>query len=365
MSALSHVWQRIQETLFPALRETLEQMSERQEKLVALLEIVRVEEFVVSMSFNLVGRPAKDRQAIARAFVAKAFYDLATTAALVERLGVDKNLRRICGFERRADVPSEATFSRSFTEFTKHHLAERVHEALVKKYQSPRIIGHIARDATEIIGREKPAKKPESSVKVKPKRKRGRPKKGEIIEPKPVPVVEQQKGMTLMQMLARLPTVADRGCKKNSKGFTECWNGYKLHIDTADGEIPISCVLTSASVHDSQVAIPLAHMSAARVTSLYDLMDAAYDSPAIHEVSRTLGHVPIIDHNPRRGEKKQMDPATAVRYNARTSAERVNARLKDEFGGRAVRVRGPAKVMTHLMFGILVLTADQILRLVT
>ena len=30
--------------------------------------------------------------------------------------------------------------------------------------------------------------------------------------------------------------------------------GYKLHIDTADGDIPVSCFLTSASVHESQVA---------------------------------------------------------------------------------------------------------------
>jgi hypothetical protein len=33
--------------------------------------------------------------------------------------------------------------------------------------------------------------------------------------------------------------------------------GYKLHCDVADGGIPISCVLTAASVHDGQVAIPL------------------------------------------------------------------------------------------------------------
>ena len=44
--------------------------------------------------------------------------------------------------------------------------------------------------------------------------------------------------------------------------------------------------------------------------------------------------------------------------------ERVNARLKDEFGGRSIRVRGPAKVMAHLMFGVLALTADQILKLI-
>ena len=45
--------------------------------------------------------------------------------------------------------------------------------------------------------------------------------------------------------------------------------------------------------------------------------------------------------------------------------ERVNGRLKDEFGGRHVRVRGAAKVMCHCMFGVLALTADQLVRLVT
>ena len=53
-----------------------------------------------------------------------------------------------------------------------------------------------------------------------------------------------------------------------------------------------------------------------------------------------------------------------IRYNERSNVERVNGRLKDEFGGTTVRVRGHAKVLTHLMFGILVLTADQLMRLV-
>ena len=42
--------------------------------------------------------------------------------------------------------------------------------------------------------------------------------------------------------------------------------------------------------------------------------------------------------------------------------ERVYSRLKDEFGERFVRVRGHMKVMAHLMFGLLALTADQLLR---
>jgi hypothetical protein len=54
------------------------------------------------------------------------------------------------------------------------------------------------------------------------------------------------------------------GTKKNSKGYKETRIGYKLHIDAADGQIPISCILTSASLHDSQAAIPLAELANSR-----------------------------------------------------------------------------------------------------
>ena len=108
--------------------------------------------------------------------------------------------------------------------------------------------------------------------------------------------------MHLPAMLDDLPTACDVGTKKNSKGYKDTWVGYKLHIDVADGQIPISCLLTSASLHDSQAAIPLATLSAERTTNLYDLMDAAYDAEQIREHSRSLGHVPLIDVNPR-GDK--------------------------------------------------------------
>ncbi|MGR8998725.1 MAG: IS5/IS1182 family transposase, partial [Gammaproteobacteria bacterium] len=74
------------------------------------------------------------------------------------------------------------------------------------------------------------------------------------------------------------------------------------HLDVADGGIPVSAVLTSASTHDSQVTIPLAYMSHDRVVNLYDLKDYAYDAPQIHDISRQLGHVPLINVNPRRNQ---------------------------------------------------------------
>lgn len=79
---------------------------------------------------------------------------------------------------------------------------------------------------------------------------------------------------TLAEMIKDLPRACDTGAKRDSQGFKHGWIGYKLHWDVADSGIPISALLTSASVHDSQVYIPLARMSAQRMTSLYDLADA-------------------------------------------------------------------------------------------
>lgn len=90
------------------------------------------------------------------------------------------------------------------------------------------------------------------------------------------------------------------GVKKNAKGARQTWVGYKLHVDAADGGVPVSCLLTSASLHDSQAAIPLACLTAGRVDNPYDLMDAAYDADEIRAYSRDLGHAAIIDLNPRR-----------------------------------------------------------------
>jgi len=185
--------------------------------------------------------------------VAKAVLGLPTTVALIERLAVDRALRRICGYSRWKKLPDEATFSRAFAEFAESRLAERVHEALIKAHLSQELIGHVSRDGTAIRARERPAKPAKTA--------------------------------------------------------------------------------------------------------------AACCSAALRAHCRDLGHVPLIDHNLRGGEKIAFDPAEAVRYNEPTVAERMNARLKDAFGGNNVWVKGHAKVMSHLMFGLLVLTTDQLIRL--
>jgi hypothetical protein len=376
MKPLSFFWGKVCGSLFPHLEKKLGALTDKHKKLITILEMTRVEEFVQNHR-GMPWRPPKDRAQIARAFVAKMVYNLNTTRALMDRLDSDPRLKEICGWTDGGPLPSESKFSRVFAEFATTGLPARIHEAVIEQTHRERLVGHIARDGTEIEARERPAPKAKPP-KDQPKRKRGRPKKGEEPPPKDPTRLEQQPDWSLEQCLEELPKSCDVGTKRNSKGHAETWIGYGLHIDTADGDIPISCVLTSASLHDSQVAIPLGKMTAARVTNLYDLMDSAYDAAAIKDHSTSLGHVPIIDINPRNNKALKEERAAEakrlrrvgfkmpedVRYNQRSSAERVNGRLKDEFGGRNVRVRGHAKVFCHLMFGILALTADQLLRFV-
>lgn len=375
---LSTYWVRLQGGLLPWLDEAMDgPLTPRHQQLVTVLGLIRIEALLPSWP-GLVGRPPAERAALARALVAKAVFNFPTTSLLITMLASDKMLRQLCGWQRVSEVPSEATFSRAFAEFADSALPSRLHEALIKETHADRLVGHVSRDSTAIEAREKPTKPLPSAAPAAPPRKRGRPRKDEIRPPEPPRRIERQLGMSLPQMLADLPRHCDVGSKRNAKGHSESWVGYKLHIDSADGDIPINCVLTSASVHDSQVAIPLATMTVARVTNLYDLMDRAYDDAVIRQHSRDLGHVPIIDVNPRAtvGLKQELAQeakrqrlvghrlAEDVRYDERSTAERVNAAIKDNHGGRSVRVRGGSKVMCHLMFGVLGFTALQLMRLV-
>ena len=359
----------------PLVESDLKQaLTPKLSQLLRIWEQVEIERFVPSTR-GVVGRPQRERVALARAFVAKAVLGLTETSALVERLLSDVLLRRLCGFDMRCKTPlNESLFSRAFTQFTQQDLPARVHAALIKTQLGDALIGHLSRDSTAIEARESVVKTAPIAALIAaadtastPPRKRGRPRKGEA-RPAPEPsrlarqAAGQAAGQSVAAMLAELSSTCDIGVKKNSEGYKYAWKGYKLHLDVADGMIPISVILTSASVHDSQVAIPLAMMSAQRVTSLYDVMDAAYCSPIIRTHSRSLGHVPLIDHNPRSGEKMEFAPHEAQRFKERSTVERVNARLKDNFGAHRVNVRGAAKVMTHLMFAVLVLTADQLQR---
>jgi len=374
----------LQQDLFPHLTTALGPLTPDLELVAAVVSMAPLARWIEARRAPT-GRPARDRIALATAFIAKAVLNIPTTRNLRERLRVDDALRRLCGWPT-SKLPHESKFSRAFAEFAKGQLPQQLHAAVVENTQSQRLIGHIARDSTAITARERPSKdllqqkRIAKQTRVAAKRKKAKNRRKPHQRAKAAhrgPRIQRQPHQSLEVMLADLPQQCDLAAKTTKNGEDQYWRGYKLHLDVADGQVPISAVLTSASVHDSQVAIPLMTITSRRVVYLYELMDSAYDASGIHEHSRRLNHVPIIAPNGRRATRR-VSPLTKIfppkptpelswaeqdRFKTRTMVERVNGRLKDEFGASYVRVRGAAKVMAHLMFGVLALTVDQWMRM--
>ncbi len=87
----------------------------------------------------------------------------------------------------------------------------------MEKYLSQQLVGHISRDSTAIIGREKPVKK--AAKEPRPSRKRGRPAKGEQQEAAIEKRLDRQIQQTAEDAIRELPVACDRGTKKNAKGY--------------------------------------------------------------------------------------------------------------------------------------------------
>jgi hypothetical protein len=382
-TGISNMWIKIlnlEKTLFPAIKKELqlEDLSNKEQKLIRILDFAEIEKHV---NVNVVTNPPKDREQIARAFIAKSVYNLQTTRDLIDRLHIDKTLRVICGWRYVSNIPSESKFSRVFTEFSEQKLAQKTQERFVSEYLSNRIFFYSASDSTQIDLKEKPVK----VEKEKPKqKKRGRPKKNEIREPVKPKILEQQKELqTVDENLSLVSTACGVGVKQNSKGNREVWIGGKLHICAVDGDIPITAFYSGANVHDSSVALPLMQETSNRVNYFYDLQDAGYDADIIRAFSIQLGHRPIIDINPKNSKelKAKIELIQHERktfkylhqhlscddehYNQRSMVERVNKYLKDDFGCKTIYYQGATKVASVLAFGILSVCIHQSLKLVT
>lgn len=366
LSSLSNFWNAFQLDLFPQLKEELPLILESHKKAIYALELIKIENFL-QCSRGWRGRPPASRTYMARAFVAKSILNLSTTLQLRERLLCDKTLRKICGWEFYTQVPSESTFSRAFEEFAQMKLPEIVHEVIVKQAYDNEVVGHLARDSTDIPMREKSKKRTTRSGK---KRTGGPRAKG-------AGKCAKQLTQKYEEMLEDISTDCDFGSKVSAKGHRLNWIGYKLHADVADGSVPISCHLTAASVGDAVMAIPLSIKSSQKVFAFYELMDKGYYVDAVAKFIEERGRKPLITKCAKRTRQKEeqqqelkaqetlhWQPAEVKRQKHRTEVERFFSNLKDNFGGRTIRVKGNVKVSCHLMFGVLALTACQLIRLI-
>ena len=174
-SNLSKMWLRIinhENCLFPEIKEQLGTLSTKEEKLIKILDFAQIEKHVTIVTIT---NTPKDREEIARAFIAKSVYNMQTTRDLIHRLHRDRILRVLCGWRYKVDIPSESKFSRVFEQLSDMKIAEKTHQKFIEEYLSDTIFMYNASDATKIPLREKPVK---VEKKEKAKNKVGRPKKG-------------------------------------------------------------------------------------------------------------------------------------------------------------------------------------------
>lgn len=168
---LAPYWKEVKEKLVCYLQEPPAlDLCECFTPLAQVLEIVRIEECVCAPVVGRRGRKQIDRRPLARAFLAKAFLNLADTRQLVHYLEVSPSLRLLCGMEK---VASEPTFSRAFSQFAADNLGDTVHAAMVSKFVSGQIVMHCSHDTTAVEAREKAAKKKKNPEMV--------PKKSEVV----------------------------------------------------------------------------------------------------------------------------------------------------------------------------------------
>jgi len=334
-------------------------LSDRGKELSLFFEMLSLTQFISFPAST--GRPRSSRLSMLKAFIVKSSMNITENKQLRELLSGNSELHKICGWTESTEIPSLPTFSRVFREFAEMKIAENIHKTLIEAALGECLIGHVSRDASSITAREKPLKK-KNKIKKKPG-KRGRPPKGTPPKKKEIRRVEKQMNWNLNELLKDMPVACDYGYKIGSDGNPLYWKGYKLHADWSDEGLPISYLVTSASLHDSQASIPLTVMSSKRATYLYELMDAGYDVPEIKKLSKRYNHIPIIKPNKRRSKTpRELNTAKKRRYRERVTAERGFAALKDDFRIDKSRFRGQEKIASHIGFGMIVLTLRKLLQ---
>ncbi|MGQ9506198.1 MAG: transposase [Thermogutta sp.] len=197
------------------LEDEIGETDEKHRQFVGVCERCAPQDYLSAYRWMDNGCPPRDRLSLCKTFIAKAVWDFGTTRDLIDAIRHRPALRRLCGWETLGEVPSEATFSRTFDAFARDGRPQQIHEALIQTHYSEKLAGHISRDATAIHAREKAAIKPKATPKSK-RRQRGRQPKNEPIATPPEPKrLQPHLARDWPANLADLPTACAWCCLMN------------------------------------------------------------------------------------------------------------------------------------------------------
>jgi len=141
IAKLGTPWNSIQAWLLPMMEDKLGELDEKHREFVAVCETCNLRIHMDAYRWVGNGCPPNSLLAMCKAFVAKAIWDFPTTRDLIDAVRHRPTLRRLCGWETLAEVPSESTFSRAFAAFAEDELPQRIQEAMIANRYGDKIAG--------------------------------------------------------------------------------------------------------------------------------------------------------------------------------------------------------------------------------
>ncbi len=270
--AIRGLWDELNQGLFPWIDDNIGELDARHRLFRTVCEaVIRPREFEYA-KWKGNGRPPASRLKIFKAFLLKAVLNVKDTKELVRMLRAEPLSRRLCGWDSPGLVPSETRFCCVFGEFAERGFTDEWFAEMIVKHHGDIPAETVSYDSAPVEVRTRTAE----------------------------------------ANMAELPVECEWGCKRDSQGKRMQWKGGKIHAAVTRDGVPIAVKYTSASLHDSQVMVPLARQASERVPHLFDLADAAYDAEPIRAACAELGTVAVIDANPRRSAEAQQVPGRTV-----------------------------------------------------
>lgn len=155
-------WFTIQPDLFGRIEDEVGELGESEKEFVRIcttaLNSGRFEKYRWCGN----GHPPSSRVAIFKMLVLKALRNFPTTKDTLLIIRQSPVLRRLCGWESVADVPSESTVSRAYDQFAQDEIASLVHADFVQAALGRNGVFHVSHDSSAIDAREKGQRKPQT-----------------------------------------------------------------------------------------------------------------------------------------------------------------------------------------------------------
>ena len=219
------------------------ELTEKNKVFVAVCEAAVKPETFEYAKWKGIGRPPVDHMAVYKAFLFKAVHDVPTTKEMIERLMLEPQSRRLCGWIWPEDVPCEAKFSEVNKEFSQMGFTDEWFGDFVKTFVGTEGRMSVCYDSAPVPVRAKAANRKRVLSELEPD------------QPEPGSRLEWQAGQDADTALEELPQDCDWGTKRDAHGKPRHWKGGKIHAAVTDDGIPAHVAAAQAKCPNVKLRI--------------------------------------------------------------------------------------------------------------